>query len=119
MNRQHLFSCSGVTSIPRQNQRGGVGTLLQRVLLESPAGDSAFSAMSVLTLPPGASIGVHVHEHDEEAYVVIAGEGMYTSEEGEHAMTAGDISLCYKGEKHGIVNTGTTDLIMAGIVVQK
>ena len=119
MNKQHLFACSDISPIAVANQRNGIGTILLRTMLGKAVEDSVFSAISVITLPPGTSIGVHIHENNEEAYVIIAGEALYTYEEGEHVMKAGDIALCYKGEKHGIFNNGTTDCIMAGIVVQK
>jgi Mannose-6-phosphate isomerase len=119
MTKQHLFYPCTVTPTRHANQRGGVGELVKAGLLDFPVNGSIFSAMSVLTIPPGSSIGVHLHPDDEEAYIVISGTATYTSEEGEHPMGPGDIALCYQGEKHGIANTGETDLVMAGIVVKR
>lgn len=119
MTRQHLFHPAGVTPSRQENQRGGKGALMKYGLLDSPVGGSVFSAMSVLNIPPGVSIGVHVHPDDEEAYIIISGTGTYTSEEGEHPVGPGDIALCYRGEKHGIENTGQTDLVMAGIIAKR
>ena len=116
MTVQHVYSPSVIAPERKANVRDGKGELLQHALLESPVKSSVFAAMSVMTIPPGASIGVHVHEHEEEAYVVIAGAGVYTSDEGEHRVGPGDIALCFKGERHGIANTGETDMIMAGIL---
>ena len=119
MTKQRLYYPAKVTPTRHKNQRGGDGEIIKNGLLDKANAGSLFSAMSVLTLPPGSSIGVHVHPDDEEAYVIISGTGVYTSEEGEHPMGPGDIALCFQGEKHGIANTGKTDLIMAGIIAQR
>lgn len=119
MTKQHLFHPAKSLPSRQENLRGGKGPIVKRGLLDSPVGNSVFAAMSVLTIPPGSSIGIHGHPDDEEAYVIISGTGTYTSEEGEHSMGPGDIALCYQGEKHGIENTGQTDLVMAGIIVKR
>ena len=119
MSKQHHFACENISPVAVEKPRGGTGTLFQRSMVEEAAKGSALRSMSVSTLPPGTSIGIHVHDCNEEIYVILAGEALYTSEEGEHTLKAGDVAVCYKGEKHGLCNNGTVDCIMAGILIQQ
>ena len=62
--------------------------------------------MRELTLEPGASIGNHLHDGDEEIYYVISGEGLMFVNDEEEAVTTGDIVLTKSGSHHGLKNTG-------------
>ena len=61
-------------------------------------------------LPPGASIGVHRHEHDEEYYYVVSGRGMMTLDGEQLRVEAGDITAVYPGGTHGLENDTDEDL---------
>lgn len=61
-------------------------------------------------LPPGASIGVHRHEHDEEYYFIVSGKGTMTLDGEEHVVGPGDITAVYSGGEHGLRNDGDGDL---------
>lgn len=61
-------------------------------------------------LPPGASVGVHRHEHDEEYYYIISGAGLMTLDDQQFTVKAGDITAVYPGGCHGLANTGTENL---------
>lgn len=61
-------------------------------------------------LPPGVSVGVHAHTHDEEYYYIISGEGIMTLDDQEFPVVAGDITAVYPGGRHGLVNSGAEDL---------
>jgi uncharacterized cupin superfamily protein len=70
-------------------------------------------------LPPGASIGVHRHEHDEEYYYFVAGRGVMTlGVDGERCdVQAGDITAVYPGGEHGLENNSNADLRVIVICV--
>ena len=77
------------------------------------------TAASVNILPPGASVGVHKHGGDAEAYIVLSGSGLYTNKDGEKIrLKAGDVTFCYDGEIHGMENDGDEPLLMAGIIAK-
>lgn len=61
-------------------------------------------------IPPGASIGVHRHEADEEYYYIISGEGEMILDGEAHAVSAGDITAVFPGGSHALMNTGQCDL---------
>jgi oxalate decarboxylase/phosphoglucose isomerase-like protein (cupin superfamily) len=62
------------------------------------------------TIPPGASIGVHRHEADEEYYYIISGEGEMILDGETHTVSAGDITAVFPGGSHALINTGQCDL---------
>ncbi len=61
-------------------------------------------------LAPGTSIGVHRHEHDEEYYYILSGEGTMTLDDQQFPVTAGDITAVFPGGSHGLENTSQLDL---------
>jgi mannose-6-phosphate isomerase-like protein (cupin superfamily) len=72
-------------------------------------------------VPPGASIGPHVHNGVEEVYLVIAGEGG-TDVNGESApLKKGDAIPIRVKDVHAFANTGSTDLefIVYGVALEK
>lgn len=61
-------------------------------------------------LPPGTSIGVHPHTHDQEYYYIVSGRGVMTLDGREHEVEAGDITAVLPGGSHGLANHGNDDL---------
>ena len=82
--------------------------------------DQAVKEIAWLTLPPGASIGVHKHEKNEDAYIVISGSGVFIGGDGkEIPVKAGDVTIARKGESHGMRNTGTEPLVILDVIAQQ
>ena len=69
-----------------------------------------------LTLPVGASIGLHTHDTSCEVVYILSGSGTCLDDGAEVAITAGDCHYCPKGHNHSIRNTGTEPLVLLGIV---
>ncbi|MFC1714642.1 cupin domain-containing protein [Candidatus Poribacteria bacterium] len=61
-------------------------------------------------LPPGASIGIHTHEHDEEYYYIVSGGGTMTLDGEQFEVSSGDITAVYPGGSHGLENDTNEDL---------
>ncbi len=61
-------------------------------------------------LPPGASIGIHRHMHDQEYYYIVSGSGVMTLDGQEHEVEAGDITAVLPGGSHGLANHSDDDL---------
>ncbi|MGQ9622585.1 MAG: cupin domain-containing protein [Candidatus Caldatribacteriaceae bacterium] len=104
-----------------ENCHGGVGTIFVRQLLgiepKLPGVpgfpedfDSCLRFMHETTLPPGASIGLHTHEGNEELYFVIEGKGEMTVDGETAIMEPGDVCLTKSGSSHTFRNIGDTDL---------
>ncbi len=62
-------------------------------------------------LPAGAGIGFHQHDKDE-IYYVISGNGIYTLDGEDYAVTAGNAMLTRPGSTHAIRQTGEADLVL-------
>ena len=61
-------------------------------------------------LPPGATIGVHMHTDDEEYYYILSGQGVMILDGVRHTVHAGDITAVYPGGSHGLENISRDDL---------
>ncbi|GHU28471.1 mannose-1-phosphate guanylyltransferase [Betaproteobacteria bacterium] len=82
--------------------------------------DQAVKEVAWLTLPPGASIGVHKHEKNEDAYIVVSGSGVFVAADGtETPVKAGDVTIARKGESHGMKNTGNEPLVILDVIAQQ
>lgn len=69
-------------------------------------------------LVPGASIGYHTHEEDEEVIFILSGHGTVKNDDGEIPANPGEAHLCSKGRSHSLINTGDEDLIFYAVVAK-
>lgn len=73
-----------------------------------------------MTLEPDASIGMHKHENNEDAYIIVSGEGVVSDTVSkETPVKAGDITIARAGDKHALKNTGTVPLVFLDVVAQR
>ena len=101
----------------KSNLRGGNGDVIFNYVLseEELAGHGRMYAR--LVLPPGSSIGWHIHEGETEPYYITAGEGVFTDSDGsEHRVAKGDCCIIEEGCGHSIVNDGTVDLEFMALI---
>lgn len=106
----------------RDNVAGGAGTLYGRYSLtrhEAPE-EYAIKEIGWMTLEPGASIGMHAHENNEDAYIIVSGTGTFTDSEGKKTeVKAGDVTIARKGQSHALENTGDEPLVFLDVIGQK
>jgi mannose-6-phosphate isomerase-like protein (cupin superfamily) len=70
-----------------------------------------------LTIPPAGSIGLHKHDKNEDAYIVVSGSGVFVDVDGkETPVKAGDVTIARLGESHGMKNTGKEPFVLLDIV---
>lgn len=72
-----------------------------------------------LELDPGASIGFHLHDCDEESYSIVSGKGIYEFDGGQCPALPGDIFVTKLGMSHGLRNTGDAPLVFFAVVGRK
>ena len=85
----------------RANIRGGRGKALAANYLEE--GDQLnIKFISLIELEPGTTIGEHLHENDEEFYIVTKGSGTGVLDGQRFALSEGDAFLCKMHHAHGI-----------------
>ncbi|NIF21364.1 MULTISPECIES: cupin domain-containing protein [Pantoea] len=79
--------------------------------------DEAIKELSWLTVKPGDSIGYHQHKDNEDAYIIVSGEGTFKDTDGkDYPVKAGDITVVRKGESHGLTNTGKVPLVIVDVI---
>jgi mannose-6-phosphate isomerase-like protein (cupin superfamily) len=64
-----------------------------------------------VVVPPGTSIGVHAHSHDnEEIYIILKGSGVMSIGASERVVEPGDVIINSPGGTHGLRNDGSDDI---------
>lgn len=96
--------------------RGGSGAVSAHKLLDLYPG-SAIKGVGVVRLEPGAVIGEHSHEDDEDFYYCLSGTGVVVDNGVEHPFTPGTLQITRSGESQAIRNTGETELVFLGALV--
>lgn len=96
-----------------KNMRGGKNEVYIR---KSPYVLDNMKMYAQITIPSGASIGMHSHEEDEEVITVISGKGVLKINEDSYEIKKGDISLTKKGHFHSIENNEEEDLVLLAVI---
>lgn len=95
---------------PMAHFKGGEGEALVRMHADD------MGKVAQITLPVGASIGYHTHEDSYEVIYVLSGSGTCYDGDQVYPVSAGMVQYCPQHEGHSIVNTGTEDLRLLGII---
>lgn len=103
-------------SYPRENLRGGNGVLQFTNIFESDEVPKT-RLFSVVTVKPGDSIGVHPHDEEGEAYVILDGEATVLEDGVEYLLHAGDAEYCTGGHTHGLRNDSDGPVTFLAIII--
>ena len=106
-----------MTTQYNEHMRGGKGTVTVKHLLNPDEMLGKGRLFAELTVPPGASVGLHRHEGDVEAYYILQGKGRYQNDEDFYDLEAGDMTLVDDHHSHGIENTGDIPLKLIGLIL--
>lgn len=90
---------------------GGMGSVVCTEYLEE--NESTAPGITLVhddILPPGVSIGEHLHSDDEEVYVILEGTGSMTVDGVRQVVTAGDVCVTRAGHSHSLINSGQQPL---------
>lgn len=101
---------------------GGKGVLYGKYAFtrDMPPKDHAVKEIGWLTLKPGDAVGYHEHVNNEDVYVIVSGTGLFKDVDGkETQVKAGDVTICRKGQKHGVTNNGDVDLVMISVIAEQ
>jgi len=102
------FYDSELTDLP--NCHEGVGILKFMDVFPTESFASGLMFIHHTILPPGTSVGLHAHENDEEIYIVLEGQGLYTQDDDTFKVKPGDVLRNKPFGSHGLENTGDVDL---------
>lgn len=103
------FDTMAANAVP--HFKGGEGQAIVRKF-DAPR----MGAVVHLTLPVGASIGLHTHTGNCEIIYVLSGSGRCIDDGTEYPVTAGMCHYCPEGHTHSIINTGDTELKLLGVL---
>ncbi len=71
------------------------------------------------SLPPGASIGEHMHDGTSEIIYILRGNGTGSVDGSKTAMKPGMCQYCRDGHTHSLVNTGDGPLEFFAVVAKQ
>lgn len=101
----------------RTRVRGGDGTYFAKEIFSGEEVDKT-TLFSMITLPPETSIGIHPHEQEGEAYVIVSGEAEVTEDGKTYLLHAGDAEYCTGGHTHGIANHSKENVQFLAIIMK-
>lgn len=78
--------------------------------------DDGANKIMKMSLVPGASVGMHVHEDSSEIVFILSGCGSVVFDGEKSGISAGDCHYCPKGHSHSIVNDSDSDLEFFAVV---
>jgi len=101
----------------REKMRGGDGAVTIRHYFAKEEFGANVRLCARLTLPPGAGIGPHPHEGEDEIYIVTRGTGILDDGATRTRIAAGDSILTGKGASHAVKNDGKEDLEIIAVIM--
>lgn len=101
----------------RESMRGGTGSVTIRHIFTKDEFSAKTRLCARLTIPPGASIGPHQHETEDEVYIITRGTGVLNNGINETKVARGDAILTGNGESHSIKNDGVEDLELIAVIM--
>lgn len=104
-------------SVVNHEMRGGVGDVTVRRFLEPGEYKGHARLLASLTLEPGASIGEHVHENEEEIFVVMRGEALYLDGDHEERLFPGDSCVVLGGGRHSVSNPTQEETELMAVIL--
>ncbi|MBR0151249.1 MAG: cupin domain-containing protein [Synergistaceae bacterium] len=119
---QQFFPAEKLFDLNKEKAGGtGEGVLYGKFAFrrEQATNDQAIKEIGLMTLKPGASIGLHGHDANEDTYIILSGEGTFTDGNGdEYIVGPQSVTIAVAGESHGLKNTGNTDLVFIDLIAQ-
>jgi len=119
---QQFYAKEHFITWDREKLGNGVGTTFGKFPFNRNTAPKEFIIKEIgwMTLNPGDSIGLHKHETNEDAYVIISGEGTFVDNDGKESKTkVGDTSIARAGQAHALKNTGKEPLVFLAILAER
>jgi len=115
------YTRENLSTWDRENVAGGNGTLFGQFAFNrnQATKDQAIKEIGWMTLQPGSSIGLHKHSANEDTYIIISGEGVFTDNDGKETLVkTGDITIARAGQAHALRNDGIEPLRFLDVIAQ-
>jgi len=101
----------------RENMRDGKGAIKITHILRQIQMTGKCRFFGRMTINPGCSIGLHVHDNEEEIYYILKGHGVVEDNGIKQEVDEGDVILTGGGASHSIENTTNEPLEVMGIIL--
>ncbi|MDR1083457.1 MAG: cupin domain-containing protein [Deltaproteobacteria bacterium] len=121
-NQKQVYSQKEFRTLDREKLAGGEGMIAGKFSFlrndpETP--EKGICEIGWLTIQPGDSIGLHEHKTEEDVYVIVSGQGIFTDGQGaETEVAGGDITVTRRGQSHSLKNTGQTPMIVLDVLAR-
>ncbi len=100
----------------RPNMRGGTGTVAIRHYFSKEEFRAPVRLCAKLIIPPGASIGMHSHDNEDEVYIVTRGSGLLDDGKTPTRIAVGDSILTGGGGAHAVRNDTSEELEIIALI---
>jgi mannose-6-phosphate isomerase-like protein (cupin superfamily) len=101
----------------RDKMRGGPGSVTIHHFFDKKEFTASTRLCAKLVLPPGAGIGQHQHDGEDEVYIVLRGSGILDDGKIKTRVSVGDAILTGNGGSHAVTNDGAENLEMIAIII--
>jgi len=121
VNDQQFFKKGSLKTWNRENVAGGQGTLAGQFSFTRNDAKLEYTIKEIgwMTLAPGHSIGLHKHNDNDDAYIIVSGTGEFTDSSGNtYPVAGGDITIARPGQSHALKNTGNVSLYFLDVVAK-
>lgn len=108
-----LIDFNAIKEITIPGMNGGTGMMSAKMFIDEQ-GKIIFTKIH-----SGGSIGLHKHETSDDINYVISGRGKAVCDGKEEMLSEGICHICKKGSEHSITNTGSDDLVLLTVVVER
>ena len=81
-------------------------------LIDQKTANSDMLVLGWTVLPPGARHDRHRHFHADEFLLVLEGQGLIYTDEGEEPAGKGDVVFTRRGHWHGFNNTSNEEVVL-------
>ena len=108
---------SEMRSEVRENMRGATGSITIQHYFEKGEFGAKVRLCSHLIIPPGAGIGAHQHDTQDEVFIIQKGTGILDDGETQTRVSPGDAILTGNGASHAVQNDGDKDLEISAMIV--
>lgn len=108
-----LLDFNKIKEMTMPGMNNGTGTLTAKMYMDEQG------KIIPCAIHSGGSIGLHKHETSDDINYVLSGEGKAICDGKEEVLSAGTCHICKKGSEHSIMNTGSEDLVLLTIVVER
>ena len=115
------YTAAELTELNKENVAGGKGTLYGEFafIRDNARDEDAIKEIGFMTLKKGDFIGTHSHADNEDAYLIISGNGIFTDGNGNaYVVHEGDMTIARPGQAHGLANLYDEDLVFLDIIAK-